>query len=153
MNIEKFKKWLSDRGCEILPLTNDWESLRFKGREVGVLYKSGKTSNLYTRTAIEAFQRNKKWNGKPVNVGRKSSYRKEKVKLIDRDGRDCFFCGGSMEDDITVEHLIALSSGGKNSLDNMVLCHQACNNKVNNMPIGDKVKFAIECRINVKEHY
>ena len=53
LNIEKFSKWLTDRGAEILPLTNEYELLRFKGREVGVLYKSGKTSNSYTNHAID----------------------------------------------------------------------------------------------------
>lgn len=32
MNIEKFKNWLTDRGCEILPSTNQYEKLRFKGK-------------------------------------------------------------------------------------------------------------------------
>lgn len=35
-----------------------------------------------------------------------------------------------MGDDITVEHLIALSCGGKNDLSNMVLAHQKCNQEV-----------------------
>lgn len=146
LNIEKFSKWLTDRGAEILPLTNEYELLRFKGREVGVLYKSGKTSNSYTNHAIRCFNTNKEWNGKPVNIGRKNTYRKEKEALIKRDGRDCFYCGSPMHDDITLEHLIALSSGGKNTLANMVLCHEACNKEVGNLPVVDKVKFAIKKR-------
>ena len=138
------------RGCEILPLTNEYESVRFKGREVGVLYKSGKVSNKFTKKAIYSFRNNLKWDGKPVNVGRKSTYKKEKEKLIKRDGRDCFLCGLPMEDDITLEHLIALSSGGQNTLSNMVLCHQRCNQKMGNMELNKKVKMAIEKRLDLQ---
>ncbi len=145
--IEKFKKWLVCRGVEIMPTTNEYESLRFKGREVGVLYKSGKTNNAFTAMAITCFIRNKKWDGAPINIGRKQSYKSEKAKLLNRDGSDCFYCDLPMNDDITLEHLIALSSGGKNALSNMVLCHEACNLKMNNLPISEKVRFAITNRI------
>jgi hypothetical protein len=147
INIEKFKKWLTDRGAEMLPVTNEYEALRFKAKEVGVLYKSGKTSGRYMAHTLECFRSNKKWCGKPINVGRSSSYRKEKESLIKRDGRNCFFCGDPLGDDITIEHLISLSSGGKNTLANMVLCHEECNKKVGNIPIFQKVNFAIKNRI------
>lgn len=148
LDIEKFKKWLTDRGAEILPETNEYELLRFKGREVGVIYTSGKVNNDYTKHAISCFKQNRKWSGKPINVGRKNTYRKEKEALIKRDGRDCFYCDTPMEDDITLEHLIALSSGGKNTLANMVLCHEACNIEVNNKPVNEKVKIAINKRLS-----
>lgn len=35
MDVEKFKIWLAQRGCEILPPTNQYEILRFKGKETG----------------------------------------------------------------------------------------------------------------------
>lgn len=143
----KFEKWLIGHGCEILPATNQYEAIRFKGRETGVLYTSGKTSNQFTRDAIKAFKSGSKWNGKPINVGRKSSYKKEKAKLLLRDGSNCFLCGEDLKDDITLEHLIPLSSGGLNQLSNMVLCHEKCNNQVGNMPISKKVQIAIDKRI------
>ena len=71
MNIDKFTKWLTQMGVEVLPVTSQYEALRFKGREVGVLYKSGKVANPYTAEAIKCFKQKKKWNGKPINVGRK----------------------------------------------------------------------------------
>jgi len=150
MNIDKFTKWLTQMGVEILPVTNQYEALRFKGREVGVLYKSGKVANSYTTEAIKCFKKKQKWNGKPINVGRKNTYRKEKSKLIERDGTDCFLCGKPLEDDITLEHLIALSSGGKNNLSNMVLMHEKCNQEVSNAPINEKVNLAITYRKALK---
>lgn len=146
MDFKKFENWLKDRGCEILPPTNEYEAVRFKGREVGVLYKSGKHSNMFTSKAVQAFKRNKKWDGKPINVGRKKSYRKQKQQLLIRDGSDCFLCGKPLGEDITLEHLIALSSGGKNTLGNMVLMHENCNNSVKNITIVEKVRLAIKNR-------
>lgn len=148
MNVEKFKKWLSKMGVEILPTTNEYESVRFQGREVGVLYKSGKVSNKYAAGAVSSFIKNKPWDGKPVNVGRKPTYKKQKIKLIERDGTDCFLCGKPMKDDVTLEHLIALSSGGKNTLANMVLMHEGCNKEVDNIHLNEKVKLAIKYRTN-----
>ena len=143
LNIDKFKDWLILNGAEILPKTNEYELLRFKGKEVGVVYNSGKTSNGYTHNAIICFSKNKKWDGRPINVGRKPGYFKEKKKLIERDGTNCFYCGLPMEDDITLEHLIPLVSGGKNTLSNMVLCHEKCNQEAGVLTIVQKVEIAI----------
>ena len=149
MNIDsnKFKKWLTSQGVEILPNTNEHESVRFKGRETGVLYKSGKTSNVYALKALVCFTTNTSWDGKPINVGRNKNYHKEKIKLLKRDGDLCFYCYRPLNSDITIEHLIALSSGGKNTLANMVLAHEKCNNSVKNQPISNKVKYAIKHRL------
>jgi hypothetical protein len=146
LNIDNFKDWLILQGAEILPKTNEYESLRFKGKEVGVVYTSGKTSNNYTLNAVTCFLRKKKWNGKPINVGRKPGYYKEKVKLIERDGTKCFYCDVEMEEDITLEHLIPLVSGGKNTLSNMVLCHEKCNQEAGILTIIEKVRMAISKR-------
>lgn len=142
---KRFKSWLIQQGGEVLPITNEYESIRFKGRQSGVLYNSGKVSNEYAREAISSFLRGKKWKGAPIKMKRKS-YRRQKGFLIDRDGDKCFFCGKLLSDDITVEHLISLSSGGKNELSNMVLAHEACNQKAGNKPIFEKVKIAIKLR-------
>lgn len=146
--IESFKVWLQDRGCEILPNTNEYEVIRWRGREVGVIYSSGRTSNSYTSKAWDCFVKAKQWDGAPIKVGRKGSYMKEKEKLILRDGTRCFYCDGEMNEDITLEHLIAISSGGKNELSNMVLAHEKCNHDVRNKPISEKVKIAIANRVS-----
>ncbi|MGV3695531.1 HNH endonuclease [Flavobacterium sp.] len=145
-DVPKFKKWLINKGCEILPPTNEFEVLRFKGKETAVFYNTGKTSNQYANKAYIAFKTNAHWTGGPVKTGRQNSYKKEKINLLERDGDCCFLCGNKLLDDITVEHLIALSNGGKNNLSNMVLMHVRCNNQVSNIPISDKVKMAISYR-------
>ena len=146
MNIDKFNQWLSERGCEILPPSNQYEKLRFKGREIGIIYTTGRTNGDFANKAIYAFNNKKKWEGSPIKTGRYPNYKKEKKALLGRDGTRCFYCGKEMGDDITIEHLIALSAGGKNSLSNMVLAHKECNEKVGNIPISKKVDIAIKNR-------
>lgn len=146
INIQKFEKWLRNRGCEILPVTNEHEWLRFRGKKVGVLYLSGKTSNSYTQEAIMAYQSGGKWNGRPARTGRSKSYRKQKEQILDRDGDCCFLCGKPMGDDITLEHLVPLSKGGKNTIDNMVLMDEECNQSLDNMGLIDKMKIIIKTK-------
>lgn len=150
MNTDKFAKWLITRGCEILPNTNQYEIIRFKGSQVGIIYSTGRFNSIYAEKAYKAFCTGDKWDGAPINIGRYPTYKKQKAHLISRDGTKCFFCGEEMEDDITVEHLIALSSGGKNDLSNMVLAHLKCNNMVNNLPIYQKVVYALKLRGRIK---
>jgi len=61
-------------------------------------------------------------------------------QLIERDGSKCFFCFGEMRHgDVTIEHLLALSLGGKNHVDNLALAHGVCNSKAGNLPVLDKL--------------
>ena len=144
---EKFKLWLQQNGAEILPCTNEFELIRFKGSEVGVKYKSGKYSNQYAQNSFVCFASGKKWDGRPINVGRKTTYKKEKELLIKRDGCQCFYCGNPLLDDITLEHLISLTSGGLNNLSNMVLAHESCNNFMGHKPLVEKVNYALRIRM------
>lgn len=145
-DLEKFKQWLIDNGCDILPPTNQHEKLRFKGSEVGIIYTTGRTSGKYTDDALKCFRSNKKWNGGAIKTGRWNGYQKEKKQLIKRDGTCCFYCGLEMIDDITVEHLLDLKFGGKNELSNMVLAHSKCNQEVKNLMLVEKIKLAISNR-------
>lgn len=147
IDIEKFKQWLLNHGAEILPCTNEYEAIRFKGREVGVLYKSGKTNNEFTSFAIRAFKLKKPWTyGRAYRTGRQGSYKKEKLMLLKRDGDKCFYCGKRLLDDITLEHLTSLASGGSNKLGNMVLAHESCNQEAGNLSVYQKVELAIKKR-------
>lgn len=146
---DKFKTWLQQNGAEILPNSTEYEEIRFKGSEIGVKYKSGKFSGIYASNAYYSYKNNKPWDGRPIRVGRKKSYLKEKRALIKRDGTACFYCGKLLEDDITLEHLIPLTAGGLNSLSNMVLAHELCNNIMNHKKLIDKVSFAIKTRVEI----
>jgi hypothetical protein len=146
MNWKKFKDWLKANGAEILPLTNEYETLRFRGKEVGIFYQSGKTNGSYAKNALWCFKHNESWDGRPISTGRKPSYRKEKRLLLQRDGSNCFYCGKPLNEDITLEHLIPLAQGGLNKLSNMVLAHEACNQEAGHKTIVEKVNAAIAKR-------
>lgn len=146
MTLDKFKIWLEQNGAEILPITNEFEMLRFRGSEVGIIYKSGKYNSPYAKKAFDCYKNNKPWDGKPINIGRSNSYSKQKKAILKRDGCNCFYCGEPLGDDITLEHLISLSSGGKNTLGNMVLAHEKCNQNAGNKTVLQKVYLAIKMR-------
>ena len=145
----KFKNWLSHRGCQVEPGTNEFEMVRWKGAEVGILYTTGKTNSFYAQNAIACWKTGRDWNGGVIAVGRSNSYKKQKKQILKRDGDACFYCGLKLRDDITLEHLIDLSKGGKNKLANMVLAHNECNGAVNGMGLSDKIKWAINKRQNI----
>src|SRR6478609_1200626 len=142
----KFKTWLQQNGAEILPVTNEFEEIRFKGSEIGVRYKSGKYSNEYARNAYYCYSNGHKWEGRPVSFGTQPHYKKEKKAILKRDGTACFYCGELLGDDITVEHLISLVSGGSNTLGNMVLAHESCNNSAGNKHVVEKIGLALKLR-------
>lgn len=139
-DLEKFKNWLEKGGCDILPTVHEYEALKFKGRIIGIVFKNGRTSNKYTARAIRFFKENKKWDGYPANAGRKNSYKREKSQILERDGDLCFFCNKPLENDLSLDHLLALSRGGRDALPNMVLMHEKCNNDLDNIPLIDKIK-------------
>lgn len=146
-----FKSWLLKHGCDVLPNTNEYESIRWKGRFVGVIYKTGKASNNYAANALNCFKNGKKWNGGPLSTGRKNTYRKQKAQLLERDGKLCFYCHTPLEQDITVEHLIELNKGGKNDLSNMVLAHEKCNKIVQGLTVVEKVKISINNKLKLEK--
>jgi len=148
MNIEKFSNWLINHGCEIEPLTNSYESIRWKGREIGVIYTSGKFSGPYASDAYYKFTQNKKWEGGPLKVGRKT-YVKQKIRLLERDGTKCFLCNQELGEDITVDHLIPLVAKGTNELSNMVLMHAQCNFDCGAKTVVEKVRMSVDKKIRI----
>jgi hypothetical protein len=63
MDLRKFKLWLESNGGTMLPKTNYFELVRFKGAEIGVIYTSGKFSGEYARNTLDCFNKGKKWDG------------------------------------------------------------------------------------------
>ena len=70
--------------------------------------------------------------------GRSQSVKLRRI-LVERDGTYCWLCGGEMPtSDRTIEHLVAKSNGGTDDPENLVLCHEACNKLLGNLPIEVK---------------
>lgn len=151
IDLKAFESYLLNMGAEVLPPTNQYELFRFKGLETGIIYTTGKVNSNYVWEAIAAFQTgNSQWKGRPEPTIRRGSYRRQKKSLLARDGRNCFYCGKDMGDDITVEHLVSLAAKGPNTLANMVLCHESCNQNAHNLPAAEKVRMAIQNRLKTE---
>jgi hypothetical protein len=139
----RLSNWLSSQGAEVLMPTNPYELARFiahGGTHIIYVNAKGKISaNGFALQAMEAFNAGKKLDMGFAKTSRNDNS-KRKAVLLKRDGRECFYCGKEMPDnDITAEHLIPLDKGGNNRLENMALCHQACNMKAGNLSLTKKV--------------
>jgi 5-methylcytosine-specific restriction endonuclease McrA len=70
-------------------------------------------------------------------------------RLRARDGDKCWLCDDRLDFEAepnssrapSVEHLIAKSRGGPESLENFVLCHTMCNRQLAARPLTDKIKM------------
>ena len=68
---------------------------------------------------------------------------KAKLELLWRDGRRCAICGRKIKDldDLTIDHIVPLAKGGKNTLENYQLAHKACNEAKGSMLPEEHVKI------------
>ena len=64
---------------------------------------------------------------------------------IARDGPDCWLCALPVPASAvrrgqrpSLEHLVARVKGGSDALDNLVLCHDACNRHLGERPVEQK---------------
>jgi len=150
--IKAFKEWLSRNGAEVLLGTNPYELARFIARGgTHIVYANSKgkiSAQGFALEALTAFNA-----GKPIDMGfvkvQRTPNGKRKAVLLERDGRECFYCGLPMVDEeITVEHLIALDKGGTNRLENLALAHDSCNRRVGNQSLTLKLKIRDQMRRN-----
>lgn len=83
---------------------------------------------------------------------RKSLKEKFYDRLLERDGNVCFYTGKILTlENSSIEHLIPLSKGGKNNLDNLVLCLKEENEKMANLPLVEKIKYKIKNLQNLEK--
>ncbi len=142
--IPNFTNWLQAGGAEILPNTNPYELLRFRCKNgTGVIYanSAGKTSASSTLVteAIDCFRTQKSWKGKGKPTKRTKGS-KSKRQLLDRDGDDCWYCGKPLQEKpYNTEHLINITCGGSDRLENKVLTHVECNEKAGHKPLHEKI--------------
>lgn len=168
-DVEGFKVWLVEHGANVLNPTNKWEVVRYKATPTPshkalalhiVYQKADGTLTYYGNNGQWAqkhyvdFQRGRKL-GEPASERPKKAkkprkklknmYPSRRRKVIDRvlarDGDDCWFCHGPLMEDITLEHLLPKSAGGSNSVKNIVLAHEECNQLAADLDVSGKVRF------------
>ena len=55
--IKEFENWLSDKGAAFLPLTNEWEELRFNLEgKIGIVYISSKNKSSFVGEAATQWE-------------------------------------------------------------------------------------------------
>lgn len=125
---------------------NPYEVARFVANDdVCVIYEGKKGyrgNNPLANKIIESFHQKKMINIQDSK--RKPLKDQFYEKLLERDGNKCFYTGKEMSfEEASIEHLIPLSKGGKNNLDNLVLCLKEENAKMANLPLVEKIKYKI----------
>jgi HNH endonuclease len=64
--------------------------------------------------------------------------RENRLKIYERDGYVCYYCSKQLtQATATLDHIIAVSAGGDNSLENLITSCLACNSRKNRRPVGD----------------
>lgn len=146
---EKFKRWLSDRGAEVLAPTNDYEIIRFKtGKGTAIVYRRKEENYPVTFTGdaqqawFEYIKPNgSQWRAIPATK-RKSHDNTIYQTLRQRDGDGCFYCAQYMqESEATIEHLVAITHGGPQHISNKFLAHSECNSKAGNLSVVQKIQI------------
>lgn len=145
MNHQLFLSYIEAAGAELLDVKNEWEVARFKTKNgTSVVYKTKKGNYSFNgRDAEEAYKAfNKKAEWVPSVINRTPA-KTNREKLIQRDGLICFYCMKPFENDkeITVEHLLSISHGGSNHINNLTLACKTCNVMAGNLPLVEKIKI------------
>lgn len=149
-----FKKFLSERGAELLLPTNEWEVLRFKtGKGVAIVYRSkdpdAKCSFIgdAQQAWFEFINPETKWRAIPPTK-RKPMHSVDYRTVRDRDGNECFFCAEYVSDnEATIEHLVSLCHGGTQHISNKFLAHKDCNAQAGNLSAPEKILMYHKSRL------
>ena len=151
--LNAFKSWLVSNGSAVLAPTNEWEVLRFQGDgQIGVIYSNGVGRLSYVNGADEvlfAHINNQPWRAIPKTQANKWSKRRAAMvaSVAQRDGWGCSFCRADLTvETATIEHFVALTSGGPDALANMMLACRPCNTRAGYMSVREKLEFAIARR-------
>ena len=137
---KSIEEYLQKIGANLLETSkSEYEVARFKVYdEVCVIYcgkKGYSGSNSLANRVINGFLSKQLIN---IQETKRKPNLKDKFykKLLERDGNRCFYTNREMSlEESSIDHLIPISKGGKNNLDNLVLCLKEENAKMANLPL------------------
>lgn len=163
-----FAAWLARHGAEVGMPTNPYEVIRYKAFWGGkpaasthIVYAKGNGMLTYTGASAEhyrafvndlimpatAAEAEKQRNPKSKKTQKIAKPTKIRLQLRQRDGPWCWYCGYEVAvAEATIEHLIPKSDGGLNSLTNLVLAHEKCNQRAGNASLAAKIELRAAMR-------
>lgn len=140
-----FQGWAEGQGGVVEPCTNEYELARIRHADGVLVIYQGKRglsfSDSVARSAWGAFRKGK---GFPLTKRHKRTKTEATIeRLKGRDGDCCWFCtvDFSPETPPTLEHLLSISHGGNNTIQNLVLACEPCNKAAGNLSIAEKVSL------------
>lgn len=144
--VGKFKKFLVNCGGQLLHETNEYEVIRLQtDKGVEILYRKQSGLLTWTTELVKAYMAYKsggkvQWRGsKKRRVNRKRGPVVLQT-LFQRDGAVCWFCTKPLDaNTATIEHLLNISNGGNNHINNLTIACGPCNQKARNMCITEKM--------------
>lgn len=142
-----FKKWIVENGGRILEIKSEKEIFRFKGTEEGCYFNFESNGDTYEvfKKSLEDFRYGLLWRYTPKGFKKSRGVpRSIRTQAIKRDGTKCFYCNKEMGDDVTGEHLIPESQGGKRGLPFIVLAHQKCNQEAGTKTLIEKIDIRVK---------
>lgn len=147
VKFKNFDQYLDAIGADKIETKSCWEIARFRANnEVCVVYE-GKRGASFSNPLAEKIYKSF-LEKKLINIQsekRQSLAAKFKLKIYERDGNKCFYSNKEMTiEEATIEHLIPLARGGKNNMDNLVLCLKEENLKMADKLLIEKIKYKIE---------
>lgn len=155
--LEKFKAWLAHNGAEVLAPTNEYEVVRFlSGSDTCVIYRSDRGNRWKAvggaDVPLDEFRTGGTWKA-PIPKTAPTIGTRYYSALVQRDGRECFYCGNPVApEDSSLEHIVPRSHGGPNHMANFALAHRQCNSDAGNLSAAEKVKLRDQMRATLAKH-
>lgn len=138
-SLEDFKDWLEAGEFQELPLTQQYEALRYRSLNgIGVVYSNDRNKRYaLTGAAEKDFLEFEAQNRTSLGKDKRSRLR---AHLEHRDGGpNCWFCASAPG--TTIEHLLSRRWGGTNHKANLVLACEPCNQEADDLPVAQKVQL------------
>ena len=152
--LKAFQAWVVAHGADVLAPTNEYETLRFSYKDsIGLIQHKKDGTIAYfngpAHNALVAFRDGVSWRAK-AKTERRSKRNQMIAALLHRDGPACLYCNRVLEtdEDMSIEHIVALTSGGPDVLANMALCCQSCNSAVGHLSAVEKIRRVIDWRLS-----
>jgi hypothetical protein len=144
--VSKFKKFIVNCGGQLMHETNEYEVMRVQcDSGVEILYRKQSGLLNWPKELVKAYMAYKSGGKVRWRATRKRKVNRKRgtvlvQTLFARDGEQCWFCQGLLTfKTATIEHLLNVSNGGNNHINNLTVACNACNQRARNMGITDKV--------------